>query len=91
MDLSLESDIIFDKVICAFSIFHLVFKHYGIMEKSPKLQEVVFRKLEEFQTSKGTIAILENFDFSVLGISENPIPEWRGGARFPPGGTAVQS
>jgi hypothetical protein len=84
LDFSLESDSIFEKIICAFSIFHLVFKHYGILEKSPKLREVVFRKLEEFQTSEGTIAILENFDFSVLGISENPIPIWGGEARFPP-------
>ena len=84
LDFSLESDSIFEKIICAFSIFHLVFKHYGILEKSPKLREVVFRKLEEFQTSEGTIAILENFDFSVLGISENPIPIWGGEARFTP-------
>jgi hypothetical protein len=88
LDLSLESDIIFDRVICAISIFHLVFKHYGILEKSPKLREVVFRKLEEFQTSEGALVILENFDFSVLGISENPIPGW-GGSALPPGGTAV--
>ena len=83
LDFSVESDIIFDRVICAFSIFHLVFKHYGILEKSQKLREVVFRKLEEFQTSEGALTILENFDFSVLGISENPIPGW-GGNYVPP-------
>jgi hypothetical protein len=85
LDFSIESDIIFDRVICAFSVFHLVFKHYGILEKSPNLREVVFRKLEEFQTSEGALAILENFDFNVIGISENPIPGW-GGKRDPPGG-----
>ena len=83
LDFSLESDSIFEKIICAFSIFHLVFKHQGILEKSPKLREVVFRKLEEFQTSEGALAILENFDFSVLGISENPIPVWGGELRSP--------
>ena len=82
LDFSLESDSIFEKIICAFSIFHLVFKHHGILEKSPKLREVVFRKLEEFQTSEGALAILENFDFSVLGISENPIPVWGGELPF---------
>ena len=81
--MSLESDSIFERIICAFSIFHLVFKHYGILEKSQKLQEVVFRKLEEFQTSEGTLVILENFDFSVLGLSGNPIPIW-GGNYVPP-------
>ena len=93
LDLSLESDIIFDRIVCAFSIFHLVFKHYGIMEKSPKLREVVFRKLEEFQISEGTIAILENFDFSVLGLTGNPIPIWGGNyvSPLPPheGGSAL--
>jgi hypothetical protein len=89
LDFSVESDLIFDRIICAFSIFHLVFKHYGILEKSQKLREVVFRKLEEFQTSEGALVILENFDFSVLGISENPIPIWGGGSALPPGGTAV--
>ena len=84
LDFSVESDLIFDRVICAISIFHLVFKHHGILEKSRNLREVVFRKLEEFQTSEGALIILENFDFSVLGISENPIPIWGGEARFPP-------
>ena len=83
LDFSIESEYNFDRVICAFSIFHLVFKHYGILEKSQKLREVIFRKLEEFQTSEGALAILENFDFSVLGISENPIPIW-GGNYVPP-------
>ena len=83
LDFSIESDIIFDRVICAFSVFHLVFKHHGILEKSPKLREVVFRKLEEFQTSEEALVILENYDFSVLGISENPIPIW-GGKRASP-------
>jgi hypothetical protein len=84
LDFSIESDIIFDRVICAFSVFHLVFKHHGILEKSPKLREVFFRKLEEFQTSEGALIILENFDFSVLGLSENPIPIWGGGTAVPP-------
>lgn len=84
LNMSLESDIIFDRIVCAISIFHLVFKHYGILEKSPKLREVVFRKLNEFQTSEETLIILENFDFSVLGISENPIPGWRGNVVPPP-------
>jgi hypothetical protein len=83
LNMSLDSDIIFDRIVCAISIFHLVFKHHGILEKSPKLREVVFRKLEEFQTSEGALVILENFDFSVLGISENPIPGW-GGNYVPP-------
>ena len=83
LNMSLESDSIFERIICAFSIFHLVFKHYGILEKSQKLQEVVFRKLEEFQTSEGTLVILENFDFSLLGLSGNPIPIW-GGNVVPP-------
>ena len=78
LNMSLESDFIFDRIICAFSIFHLVFKHHGILEKSPKLREVVFRKLNEFQTSEETLIILENFDFSVLGLSGNPIPTWGG-------------
>ena len=83
LNMSLESDSIFERIICAFSIFHLVFKHYGILEKSQKLQEVVFRKLEEFQTSEGTLVILENFDVSLLGLSGNPIPIW-GGNVVPP-------
>ena len=78
LNMSLESDLIFDRIICAISIFHLVFKHHGILEKSRNLREVIFRKLEEFQTSEEALVILENFDFSVLGISENPIPGWRG-------------
>ena len=84
LDFSLESDSIFSKIICALSVFHLVFKHHGILEENKYLREVVLRKLEEFQTSEEDVAILENFDFSVLGISENPIPIWGGEARFPP-------
>jgi hypothetical protein len=84
LNMSLESDLIFDRIICAISIFHLVFKHHGILEKSRNLREVIFRKLEEFQTSEEALAILENFDFSVLGISENPIPIWGGGSALPP-------
>ena len=76
LNLSLESDLIYDKIICAISIFHLVFKHHGILDKSSKLREVVLRKLDEFQTSEEALDILENFDFSVIGISENPIPIW---------------
>ena len=83
LNMSLESDIIFDRIICAFSIFHLVFKHYGILDRCPKLREVVFRKLNEFQTSEETLIILENFDFSVLGLTGNPIPTW-GGSALPP-------
>ena len=82
LNMSLESDFIFDRIICAISIFHLVFKHHGILEKSPKLREVIFRKLEEFQTSEEAIVILENFDFSVLGLSGNPIPTWGGNLPF---------
>jgi hypothetical protein len=78
LNMSLETDLIFDRVICAISIFHLVFKHHGILEKSRNLREVVFRKLDEFQTSEEALVILENFDFSVLGLSGNPIPGWRG-------------
>ena len=84
LNMSLETDMIFDRVICAISIFHLVFKHHGILEKSRNLREVIFRKLEEFQTSEEALVILENFDFSVLGISENPIPGWRGNYVPPP-------
>ena len=93
LNISLESDIIFDRIICAISIFHLVFKHHGILVQCPNLKEVVLRKLYEFQTSEESLAILENFDFSVLGISENPIPIW-GGNVVPPlhpheGGSAL--
>jgi hypothetical protein len=93
LNISLESEIIFDKIICAISIFHLVFKHHGILVQCPNLKEVVLRKLYEFQTSEESLAILENFDFSVLGISENPIPIW-GGNVVPPlhpheGGSAL--
>jgi hypothetical protein len=83
LNMSLESEYVLEKITCAISIFHLVFKHHGILVKCPKLQEVVFRKLEEFQTSENTIAILENFDFSILGLSGNPIPIW-GGKRASP-------
>lgn len=83
LNMSLESDLIFDKVICAISIFHLVFKHYGILDKSPYLKNVILRKLNEFQTSEETLNILENFDFSVLGITENPIPIWGENCRSP--------
>jgi hypothetical protein len=83
LNMSLESDLIFDKIICAISIFHLVFKHYGILDKSPHLKNVILRKLNEFQTSEETLNILENFDFSVLGITENPIPIWGENCRSP--------
>ena len=84
LNLSLESGLIFDRIICAISIFHLVFKHHGILDKSLKLREVVLRKLDEFQTSEESLVILENFDFSAIGISENPIPGWRGNYVPPP-------
>jgi len=81
LDMSNESDYIYDRVICAISIFHLVFKHHGILTNCPKLRQVILRKLDEFQTSESTLNILENFDFSVLGLSENPIPIWWGELR----------
>ena len=84
LNISLLSDIIFDRIVCAISIFHLVFKHHGILDRNSKLREVVFRKLNEFQTSEETLIILENFDFSVLGLSGNPIPTWGGELPFPP-------
>jgi len=83
LNMSNESDYIYDKVICAISIFHLVFKHHGILVNCPKLREVILSKLDEFQTSEQTLNILENFDFSVLGLSGNPIPIWREKIRSP--------
>jgi hypothetical protein len=83
LNLSIESNIIFEKITCAISIFHLIFKHHGILEKSPHLKNVILRKLNEFQTSEETLNILENFDFSVLGLSGNPIPIWGGELRSP--------
>ena len=83
LNISSESDYIYDKVICAISIFHLVFKHHGILVNCPKFREVILSKLEEFQTSEEALVILENFDFSAIGISENPIPIWREKIRSP--------
>lgn len=83
INMSCGSDYIYDKVICAISIFHLVFKHHGILVNCPKLREVILSKLDEFQTSEQTLNILENFDFSVLGLSGNPIPIWREKIRSP--------
>jgi len=83
LNMSSESDYIYDKVICAISIFHLVFKHHGIMVNCPKFREVILSKLDEFQTSERTLNILENFDFSVMGVSENPIPIWGEKIRSP--------
>ena len=84
LNMSLESDYIYDKVIFAISIFHLVFKHHGILVNSLKFREVILSKLDEFQTSEQTLNILENFDFTALGLSGNPIPIWWEKIRSPP-------
>jgi hypothetical protein len=77
-NVSSESDYIIDKIICAFSVFHLIFKHHGLLIKSKKLREVTYQKLNEFATSEESRFILENYDFSYLGITSNPIPIWWG-------------
>ena len=77
LELSLTTGYTSDKVICAFSILHLVFKHYGLIEESSKLQEIVLKKLNEFSESEGSINILENYDFSPFGIDFNPVPIWK--------------
>jgi hypothetical protein len=83
LELSLVSSYTSDKVICAFSIFHLAFKHYGLLEESPKLRDVVLRKLNEFESHEESTFILENFDFSIFGIDFNPVPIWAGELRSP--------
>ena len=77
-NVSSESDYIIDKIICAFSVFHLIFKHHGLLLKSKKFREVAYNKLNEFATSEESRFILENYDFSYLGITSNPIPIWWG-------------
>ena len=82
-NMSSESDYIIDKIICAFSVFHLIFKHHGLLIKSKKLREVTYQKLNEFTTSEESRFILENYDFSYLGITSNPIPIWGENCRSP--------
>ena len=83
LELSFASSYTSDKVICAFSIFHLAFKHYGLLEESQKLRDVVLNKLNEFESREEDIFILENYDFSVFGIDFNPVPVWAGELRSP--------
>jgi len=83
LEVSFESSYISDKIICAFSIFHLVFKHFGLLDESSKLREVVLNKLNEFESGEETTFILENYDFSSFGIDFNPIPIWAGKLRSP--------
>lgn len=75
-NVSSESDYINDKIICAFSVFHLIFKHHGLVLKSKKFHQMACKKLNEFSTSEESRFILENHDFSYLGITTNPIPIW---------------
>ena len=82
-NLSSESSYIYDKIICAFSVFHLIFKHYGLLTESPTLREVALNKLTEFETTMEHRNIFENYDFSYLGISANPIPIWGENCRSP--------
>ena len=65
-----------EKIICAISIFNLIFTHFGILKNSKKLQEVVFNKLIEFE-SENSVNVLNQIDFSIFGININPIPIWR--------------
>ena len=83
VEFSLSSSYISEKIICAFSIFHLAFKHQGILDESPKLREVILNKLNEFESLEETTFILENYDFSTFGIYFNPIPFWGGELRSP--------
>jgi len=83
LELSFASSYTSDKVICAFSIFHLAFKHYGLLEESPKLRDVVLRKLNEFESREESTFILENYDFSLFRIDFNPVPIWAGELRSP--------
>ena len=76
-NVSFESSYIDEKIVCAFSIFHLIFKYNGILKESKKLHEIVCKKLAEFEVNDENRYILENFDFSYLGILRNPIPIWR--------------
>ena len=75
-NLSCESNTALDKITCAISVFHLMFKHQGVLASSSKLRESFLRKLDELQTSEESLAVLDHFDYSVLGLSENPIPAW---------------
>jgi len=65
-----------EKIICAISIFNLIFTHFGILKNSKKLQEVVFNKLIEFE-SENSVSVLNQIDFSIFGVNINPIPIWR--------------
>ena len=83
LELSFASSYTSDKVICAFSIFHLAFKHHGLLDENPILRDVVLNKLNEFESREETTFILENYDFSVFGIDFNPVPIWRENCRSP--------
>ena len=82
-NLSFESSYISDKIICAFSVFHLIFKHNGLLIESPQLRQTALDKLNEFEMTIENQQIFENYDFSSLGISINPIPIWGGNLRSP--------
>jgi hypothetical protein len=82
-NVSTETDYVIDKITCAFSVFHLIFKHHGLLLKSKKFREVAYQKINEFATSEESRFILENHDFSYLGITSNPIPIWWGELRSP--------
>ena len=82
-DVSSESSYIYEKVICAFSVFHLIFKHHGLLRESRKLHEAAINKLTEFETIIENRNILENYDFSYIGIMTNPIPIWRKNLKSP--------
>jgi len=82
-NVSTETDYVIDKITCAFSVFHLIFKHHGLLLKSKKFREVAYQKINEFATSEESRFILENHDFSYLGITSNPIPIWWGELRAP--------
>jgi len=83
-NVSSESSYIYEKVICAFSVFHLIFKHHGLLRESRKLHEVAINKLTEFETIIENRNIFENYDFSYIGIMTNPIPIWRKNLNSPP-------
>lgn len=83
LELSIVSSYTSDKIICAFSIFHLVFKHHGLLDRNPILRDVVLNKLNEFESREETTFILQNYDFSIFGIDFNPIPIWGENCRSP--------
>jgi len=76
-NVSFESSYIDEKIVCAFSVFHLIFKHNGLLRESPKLREIACKKLAEFEVNDENRYIFESYDFTYLGISTNPIPIWR--------------